>query len=100
MVETMLREVKVKCSECISPAEAQDIIDVIHTREKKWLEWIDITATDDGNVELSYRFKKVPFVRIRRITGYLVGSMDNWNDSKTAEEGERVKHDVKEIEKI
>ncbi|MGN8764661.1 anaerobic ribonucleoside triphosphate reductase [Hornefia butyriciproducens] len=32
------------------------------------------------------------FERIRRITGYLVGTMDNWNDAKTAEERDRVKH--------
>nr|WP_069366786.1 anaerobic ribonucleoside triphosphate reductase [Salisediminibacterium beveridgei] len=30
--------------------------------------------------------------RIRRITGYLVGSMSRWNPAKTAEESERVKH--------
>lgn len=34
----------------------------------------------------------VGFERIRRITGYLVGTMDKWNDAKRAEEGERVKH--------
>ena len=33
-----------------------------------------------------------PIQRIRRITGYLVGAMDRWNDAKTAEEKERVKH--------
>ncbi len=36
----------------------------------------------------------VAFERIRRITGYLVGTMDRWNDAKTAEESERVKHGV------
>ncbi len=36
----------------------------------------------------------VPFERIRRITGYLVGTMDRWNDAKTAEERDRVKHRV------
>lgn len=30
--------------------------------------------------------------RIRRITGYLVGSMDKWNSAKKAEEMNRVKH--------
>ncbi|MGP7817231.1 anaerobic ribonucleoside triphosphate reductase [Niallia sp. 01092] len=30
--------------------------------------------------------------RIRRITGYLVGSLDKWNTAKRAEERERVKH--------
>ena len=34
----------------------------------------------------------VGFERIRRITGYLVGTMDNWNDAKSAEEADRVKH--------
>lgn len=32
------------------------------------------------------------FERIRRITGYLVGTIDRWNNAKRAEEGERVKH--------
>ncbi len=34
----------------------------------------------------------VHFSRIRRITGYLVGDMDRWNDAKKAEEADRVKH--------
>lgn len=37
----------------------------------------------------------VKFERIRRITGYLVGTMDKWNDAKKAEEKDRVKHGVK-----
>ena len=36
--------------------------------------------------------KDVKFERIRRITGYLVGTMDKWNDAKKAEERDRVKH--------
>ena len=36
----------------------------------------------------------VAFERIRRITGYLVGTMDRWNDAKTAEEADRVKHEI------
>ncbi len=36
--------------------------------------------------------KGVGFERIRRITGYLVGTMDKWNDAKKAEESQRVKH--------
>ena len=34
----------------------------------------------------------VKFERIRRITGYLVGTLDRFNDGKAAEERERVKH--------
>lgn len=37
--------------------------------------------------------KGVKFERIRRITGYLVGTMDRWNNAKQAEERDRVKHD-------
>ena len=36
----------------------------------------------------------VGFERIRRITGYLVGTMDKWNDAKRAEERDRVKHSL------
>ena len=36
--------------------------------------------------------KGVKFERIRRITGYLVGTLDRWNDAKKAEEKDRVKH--------
>lgn len=36
--------------------------------------------------------KGIRFERIRRITGYLVGTIDKWNDAKKAEERDRVKH--------
>ena len=36
----------------------------------------------------------VGFERIRRITGYLVGTVERFNDAKRAEERDRVKHDV------
>jgi ribonucleoside-triphosphate reductase len=39
----------------------------------------------------------VRFERIRRITGYLVGTLDKWNDAKKAEEKDRVKHGVKKL---
>lgn len=34
----------------------------------------------------------VRFERIRRITGYLVGTLDRFNNGKAAEERDRVKH--------
>lgn len=36
----------------------------------------------------------VGFERIRRITGYLVGTLDRFNNGKRAEECDRVKHDL------
>ncbi len=37
------------------------------------------------------------FDRIRRITGYLVGTMDRWNNAKRAEEKDRVKHTMSDL---
>ena len=45
---------------------------------------------EDGKVG-----KGVKFERIRRITGYLVGTIDRFNDAKEAEVKERVKHRLK-----
>ncbi len=38
----------------------------------------------------------VGFERIRRITGYLVGTIDRFNDGKKAEVRDRVKHRLSE----
>lgn len=38
--------------------------------------------------------KGIKFERIRRITGYLTGTVDRWNTAKQAEERDRVKHTV------
>lgn len=43
--------------------------------------------------------KGVGFERIRRITGYLVGSMGRWNNAKKAEERDRVKHSLSGLPK-
>ena len=37
----------------------------------------------------------VKFERIRRITGYLVGTIDRFNDAKASEVKERVKHGIR-----
>ena len=39
----------------------------------------------------------VGFERIRRITGYLVGTIDRFNNGKRAEERDRVKHSAEGI---
>lgn len=51
------------------------------------------SLSEDGKeIVLECHFKQKGFERIRRITGYLVGTLDKWNDAKKAEEHERVKH--------
>ena len=42
---------------------------------------------EDGIIGTNIRFE-----RIRRITGYLVGTLDRFNNGKAAEERDRVKH--------
>lgn len=52
-----------------------------------------LSITIDGeDVNLDYVFQPQNFERIRRITGYLVGTLDRFNDAKAAEERDRVKH--------
>ena len=49
---------------------------------------------DGDYVDIDYTFESVPFERIRRITGYLVGTVERFNNAKRAEEHDRVKHGV------
>ena len=53
---------------------------------------LQISKGENNQVALSYSIKSLPFERIRRITGYLVGTIDRWNNAKKAEEKDRVKH--------
>ena len=57
-----------------------------------------ISAMDiklDGEfVDITYHWETVPFERIRRITGYLVGTLDRFNNGKRAEEADRVKPSI------
>lgn len=73
--------------------EIQAYVD--HIQEKTHQVVDELTITVDGDyVDLNYTLVPVPFERIRRITGYLVGTMDRWNDAKKAEERDRVKHSL------
>lgn len=49
-------------------------------------------AVDGDYVDMDVTYDYVPFDRIRRITGYLVGTTARWNDAKRAELKDRVKH--------
>lgn len=48
---------------------------------------------DSDYVNMSYKLAQ-PFERVRRITGYLVGTLDRWGDAKRSEESDRVKHGI------
>ena len=49
---------------------------------------------DGEYVDMKYTYDNVPFERIRRITGYLVGTVDRFNNAKRAEVEDRVKHSI------
>ena len=53
-----------------------------------------ITKHNKITVKDSIRYvgEGMKFERIRRITGYLVGTLDRFNNAKRAEESQRVKH--------
>lgn len=42
----------------------------------------------------------VPFERIRRITGYLVGTTDRWNSAKREELADRVNHTTSTVSSL
>lgn len=79
-------------SDAIHDEEIKKYIDRGYDKYGDSLESIDIEV-DGENVQLTYHISTTrPFERIRRITGYLVGTLDKWNNAKRAEEHDRVKH--------
>ena len=75
------------------PREAQAYVEYLENKFNRKVSKLDINI-DGEFADLSYELDHVPFERIRRITGYLVGTMDHWNDAKSAEERDRVKHSL------
>ena len=53
--------------------------------------YLDINVQGE-DVELTATLSAVKFQRIRRITGYLVGTLDRFNNAKRREVDDRVKH--------
>ena len=76
----------------VTADEPKHYVEYVKQRVKERLRRIEVTACSDGSVDVSYELQGPKFERIRRITGYLTGTLDRWNDSKRAEERDRVKH--------
>ena len=63
--------------------------------EKYGVEPVSINIEFDGEfANVHTNLGRRPFERIRRITGYLVGTLERFNDGKAAEERDRVKHGI------
>ena len=76
----------------VSEQEIVNYIDYVQAQTKEKVNSLKLSATKDGQVYNRYELQPQKFERIRRITGYLVGTIDRWNDAKRAEEHDRVKH--------
>lgn len=82
----------------VSQKEAENYIERFYKKHNdKILKSLELKVEEDNYVGITYNFVTPSFERIRRITGYLVGTMDRWNDAKTIEERDRVKHSLNTI---
>ena len=66
---------------------------LVEANPDKYIKNVELTV-DGDYVDVKYDYDSVPFERIRRITGYLVGTVDRFNNAKRAEVEDRVKHNV------
>lgn len=78
----------------ISEEEANEYLKILRGKYPRMVlaelhsdgEYFDAKVTDEPK----------PFQRLRRITGYLVGTVERWNNGKKAELRDRVKHAMEE----
>ena len=61
-------------------------------KAKSRLSKITLRTAPGRKIEVTWETVQRKFERIRRITGYLVGTIDRWNNAKQSEEKERIKH--------
>ena len=77
----------------LTPEEQQAYVQ--WAKEKYGVEPVAMDIELDGEfANVRTHLGKRSFERIRRITGYLVGTLDRFNDGKAAEERDRVKHTI------
>lgn len=74
----------------MSDKEIQEYVSYVRNKAPT-VDSVELFAVGDM-VDVTYHIPEIKFDRIRRITGYLVGTVDRWNDAKRAELKDRVKH--------
>lgn len=86
-------DVKINNPENIPEEIVKKAIEMMEREEGRTVQEISIRRTggpdEYGIIPV---FVPVPFQRIRRITGYLVGDLNRFNNAKRAEVNDRVKH--------
>lgn len=89
-------DVKIDGVKDVTVNEIKNYLEVIakNIPDESRLTTLTVSKADEDakNVALDYSIRSQPMERIRRITGYLVGTVDRWNNAKQAELRDRVKH--------
>lgn len=85
---------KVNAIHCtLTPEEERAYVD--WATERYGVEPVSMDIEFDGEfANVRTNLGRRPFERIRRITGYLVGTVDRFNNAKKAEVRDRVKHSL------
>lgn len=84
------------CPKGMAQKEVKEYIKYLKDKHPKQRLVRLMISADGEHVDFEYELESMPFERIRRITGYLVGTTDRWNSAKQAEEKARVKHSTEE----
>ena len=92
MGDRVINNVQVNTSgDVISTEELTVYLTQLQAKSKYKIISVDITVDGDF-IDVKTVMSPAPFDRIRRITGYLVGTTNRFCDAKQAEEHDRVKH--------
>lgn len=95
MIEKEIDGIKATFPEGMAEEETAEYVERGKKKYGDKLRGIEIKLSEDEqDALLYYDVSPVKFQRLRRVTGYLVGSLDRWNNGKRAEERDRVKHTV------
>lgn len=81
-------------SSSFSYGELEELVSHCNNEPNAYLRSIVVKVDEEGYMDLEKHYEPYPFERIRRITGYLVGTVDRFNNAKRAEEKDRVKHGI------
>lgn len=88
------REIDVYCNVDLDLEERKAYVERGYEKYRNYLREIELRI-DGDYVDIWYGTDPLKnFERTRRITGYLVGTLDRFNDAKLAEVNDRVKHEI------
>ena len=79
----------------LTGAEKEKYIEAVMEKadcKRSDIKSVSLSVKENDDIDVEYELYPRKFERIRRITGYLVGTTDRWNNAKRAELRDRVKH--------